>query len=361
MREVLDYLAFEGITDEDLAEVINKDLPPIIEFKMKNIIKRAKEEPKMIHLFGNYISSGQVAILGGDTGVGKTILSYDAALHISKGKTFLGEENEAEPLPVLYLDYELSRQSLLKRFPNENIFDDYFHRPDIDDLILRYEGEFNIDQIINCIDETNASFVVIDNISAVALKSTQDADTALQLIKAIHFLSRERKLTFLLIAHTPKILPNQALSINHISGSKILSNFADSVFMIGRSNQSINRRYIKLLKTRDTIENESVLVADIEFDGYLRFTSEFYDEEKHHLSLDPDKDSRKRNDLISIAEALFHGGPLRYSEFCDAYAKEYNKSPEMGKKIHNELKSKNMIIKLNNSWIINRNEITEME
>jgi hypothetical protein len=75
------------------------------------------------------------------------------------------------------------------------------------------------------------------------------------------------------------------LSLNHVGGSKHITNFADSVVFIARSEQSPNTRYIKQVKNRTGEMLPGVLVCEIaQMQGYLGFTLIGPDEERNHLA-----------------------------------------------------------------------------
>lgn len=349
----------ETMNDQDLLKILNEGhIEQQIDYSINNRINKAKEEKPMKPLFSSFLFTGEINFLAGDTGAGKTLLAFQLADSISNGLSTLEQNNETEPLIVLYYDFELSNQSLLKRYADYN-FSENFLCPDINDILIANEGKFTIDIIRNGIESTGANIIVIDNISAIALKSTQDQDTALQLMKEIKMLNIEKGITFIILAHTPKIPSNIPLSINHIAGSKHLTNFADSVSIIGKSSQKIERRYLKQLKSRNDELIERVLVMDIVFEKYLHFIYVNYDDEKNHLDYDPNKEQNKKNKLIEIAKSYFGNNSYYFNDFCNEYHSRTDLSIDRAKQIHRKLKMNNLIIKDPNSkkWILNRNEV----
>jgi hypothetical protein len=72
------------------------------------------------------------------------------------------------------------------------------------------------------------------------------------LMKELKRLKDTLALSVLVIAHTPKRDSTRPIGINDLAGSKILSNFVDSIFAIGQSGRGTDIRYIKHIKPRST-------------------------------------------------------------------------------------------------------------
>lgn len=100
-------------------------------------------------------------------------------------------------------------------------------------------------------------------------------------------LKREFNLTMLLLEHTKKVDPCRPIHLNDLQVSKFKSNFADSVFSIGRSAKDVNYRYIKQLKCRSTeitYDEDNVMICEeVKEDSFLHFKSIGYGSESEHL------------------------------------------------------------------------------
>ncbi len=70
------------------------------------------------------------------------------------------------------------------------------------------------------------------------------------IMRVLGRLKKHREISILVLAHTPKRDDSSALNINDLQGSKIMSNFADSVLAIGQCRTSTVARYIKHIKAR---------------------------------------------------------------------------------------------------------------
>jgi hypothetical protein len=99
--------------------------------------------------------------------------------------------------------------------------------------------------------KTGAKVLIIDNLTALTLKTTTDADAAMGLMRSLKKLQADLEVSILVLAHTTKIPNYVPIQLNQLGGSKHLANFADSVFAIAKSNQDENIRYLKQLKVRN--------------------------------------------------------------------------------------------------------------
>lgn len=206
--------------------------------------KRANLLPPAVKLFGNLFIEGELCILAGDNGAGKSILAMLIAEAISSGKKdLLGLIIESGFTKVLFYDLELSDRQFQSRV-NGHIFHPNF-------LFAQYAGEtLSFTEINQTVEATGAKVLIIDNLTALSEKNTIDPDAALKVIRGLNSIKRELSVSILVIAHTPKIPPGTDLTTNQISGSKKLTDLCDSAFFLGKSNQGQHIRYIKQVKTR---------------------------------------------------------------------------------------------------------------
>jgi hypothetical protein len=90
------------------------------------------------------------------------------------------------------------------------------------------------------------------------------------------------------LAHTPKRRnPARPIGTDDLHGSKLLINFADSAFAIGRSNTDNNLCYLKQIKQRNTRQvygDDNVCLCRIEKHlNFLQFRFEGSGPERPHL------------------------------------------------------------------------------
>jgi len=246
----------------------------------------AAKLPPLKKIFGTFFQSGEIAILAGDTGLGKSIFGVEIANANTNNRDLLLDQEIELKLgineSVLLLDFELSQRQFFQRYENYK-FPSNFLRAELNPM---YTGEdvISFEYLNQIIEQNNAEIIILDNISALSLRSTQEADIALQVMRGLKQLARKGK-SVLVLAHIPKIPRNIPLANDHLSGSKHLANFADSIFFLGQSNENQNYRYIKQTKCRNAELMKEVLVVSIERENdFLGFHMIRYDSEINHLS-----------------------------------------------------------------------------
>lgn len=272
-------------------------------------ITDAKKLPELKPLFFDIWYQTQVAILFADSGIGKTLLATQIADSITQGKAILESEFKPTPQPVLFIDFELSDRQFEKRYGSYS-FAPTFHRADINPDFLDYHekdfGKLIIEQIKVALDKTKASVLMIDNITWLKTQGTQDSQTALDLMRELTLLKRQRNLSLLVLAHTPKRSQFNPISQNDLSGSKHLANFADTMFAINKSTMDSKFRYIKHTKIRDSegrFDESNVMTCEIGTDQYglLGYQLRGYHTEAEHLEA---SDTERKEDKKQLAKEL---------------------------------------------------------
>jgi len=245
-------------------------------------IEMAKKQPIPKMLFSEFWYEGEFSILFADTNVGKSLLAVQIANNITKGETIEGFKLEAKKQGVLYYDFEMSNKQFELRYSNNYtdhfVFDETFLRGGFNSL-----AEINSNQTIEKlvleaieegIKETNYKIVIIDNITYIN-ENNEKASEASPLMKGLKSLKDRYGLSLLILAHTPKRNLSKPLDINDVQGSKMMVNYLDSCFGIGKCANDSERRYIKQIKQRNTREvygSENVCICKINgSDNFLRF------------------------------------------------------------------------------------------
>lgn len=256
---------------------------------MQSVIEDGKKKPPIHRLWGDFWWENELVFLFADSGIGKSILATQIAYEICKGESEYVEV-ETEPQKVLYFDFELSDRQLARRYANAE-FPDTFIRSAISEDISQDELSMGmIDGMRDKMLEMGAKVMILDNLSYLSTQ-TAEAEYAGVIMDGLTRIKREMGISIMVIAHTPKIEENKPLSKTNMAGSKILSNFADGVFAIGRTKSG--GRYLKLLKTRMVSEpDEKSLLPyfNIVAEPYLHFDKVGDETERKLLMGKPAKD-----------------------------------------------------------------------
>lgn len=270
-------------------------------------IKEAKNKPIPKCLFSEFWNEGELSILFAGSGIGKTILAVTIGESIASGNNIRGFKNEAPKQAVLYFDFELSDKQFEKRYSenyqNHYLFSDDFLRIEINPDAEDFSEEMLYQSLENTIVSTGSKVVIIDNITYLKT-NLESAKDALPLMKKLKLLKKRYKLSILCLAHTPKRDSSRPVSINDLSGSMMLGNFADSIFTINKSEKDKNVRYIKQIKARNTEHIfDSENVAEIEIVNHSNFTGiEFIDFSREAEHLRQVKEEEKNELETAIVE-----------------------------------------------------------
>ena len=247
----------------------------------KELFSTAVESDKAPRqVFGNFLYEGELSILFGDAGVGKSILAYDIAFFVSGG----GHEWEGMKSPnisTLYIDLGMSTKQFLSRYRTaEPYIPDTFHRAMIDSTELS-EKEI-LPEVTKLIAGTQATdnppkFIIIDNISNGF--GTMTASTKMRnLLSELKNLKEKFGLTILLIANSKKRKPRE-IELNDLGGWTNHLNFIDSIFSVGQSCRGESIKYIKQIKTQEDTGVDDVMSLMTKNVPFLHYKYLGYDDE----------------------------------------------------------------------------------
>ena len=258
-----DLFEVNEISESVTARNTRNTITPVTLLKVRKaseVIEESKNTPIPKMMFSELLNEGELCVLYGETGAGKSILAVQIADSISKGNNIEGFKNESEPQLVGYLDCELSDKQFENRYSNN--YSDHYHW---DDNMLRIgidsdnipEKDFEkqlMNSIEDAISQHGIKFFIIDNITYLD-DELDKGKKALPIIKSLKSLKRKYGLTMLVLGHTPKRDSSRPIVRNDLAGSRNILNFIDSAFAIGESSQDKSTRYIKQIKERDAEKN----------------------------------------------------------------------------------------------------------
>ncbi|MCR6641063.1 MAG: AAA family ATPase [Sporocytophaga sp.] len=267
----------------------------------------ADNQPEVEKLFHNFIVSGEITVVFGDTGIGKTLLAY-----------WLGFKFSRTQRKVFYYCLEMQEKQIRNRYPTLVAPDDFL-RADLDPDFN--EGGFNFDNIFKSIksdieeSDGDKPVLILDNLKALSLASMKDNEIAIKVMQALKKLINEYKekgkwLTIIVLSHVNKIGKGMPLELNHLSGAKELQNFADAIIGFGQSAQDPKLKYLKHLKVRGGVElHQQVLLLQSfnDVEGNHDFKEVGWEDEKLHL---PSKasDSGQSSEMMHTAYDMHKDG-----------------------------------------------------
>lgn len=229
----------EEIPDDDLFEIRSAG----------ECLKDATiDDPKM--LFGDLWFEGDVAVMFGESSVGKSILAVQIAEAVARGESIGAFENTTEPQTVLYLDLARTDAKFARLYMSEPDDNGKRTRYDFSDNLLRPNLKHNVHlpvaKLAGLVQQTGAKVLIIDNLAFLQRYSVP-RETAV-VMRELRKIRDRFGLSILLLMNGPRSVRYRGILAADIPSSTVVTSFADNIFAIGRSGSRSNERYIKHLK-----------------------------------------------------------------------------------------------------------------
>ncbi|MFL6466756.1 MAG: AAA family ATPase, partial [Pyrinomonadaceae bacterium] len=195
----------------------------------------SKRSSPLIHVFDEFWREGELALIFGASGTGKSLLAFQVADALARGMPIHGFVMPTGRQKVLYVDFNLSDVQFRNRYRGFKASKNLYRE--------RFIGEGDhFERIKKSVEANGIRVVIIDDLSAV--KRTNDGvRETLAFMRQLKQLCEELGISILAVsdAAEPK---NGEVSENDLGRSRILCTLADSVFAIGRTRHSEDGRYI---------------------------------------------------------------------------------------------------------------------
>jgi RecA-family ATPase len=208
-------------------------------------------------LFGELWYESELCVLFADSNTGKSLLAVQIANSICTGKPINGFKLTAQPQPVMYVDFELNTKQFQSRY-SDNYDSNFQFSENLIRTVINSQGplldgseleEALKDSIMTEIMKYNVKVLIVDNLTYLTSEAEKSKEAS-GLMKFLKRLKEDLNLSILVLAHTPKRDETRPITANDCQGSKMLGNFSDSSFTIGKSNRDKSLRYIKQIKVR---------------------------------------------------------------------------------------------------------------
>ena len=244
--------------------------------RMNQCIDDAHQLPPLVSLYPDIVLEGDLSIIFGQSGIGKTIFAMQIARYIAEsGKR------------LLYVDCEMTPRQLGNRYKTPN-FPPTFLRAEMD-------REHPAEDVLKGIEEVavanHVEVVFIDNITALGQSLDRSADAGV-LMASLNTLKKKYNWTLVVLNHVPKMFSgNVPLSLSAMQGSAKINQLIDDAIGLAQSSIDSNLVYIKQCKWRNgelTMGADHVAVYERckDEDGNLGFISRGFGTEQEHLSIE---------------------------------------------------------------------------
>ena len=263
--------------------------------RMNQCIDDAHQLPPLVSLYPDIVLEGDLSIIFGQSGIGKTIFAMQIARYIAEsGKR------------LLYVDCEMTPRQLGNRYKTPN-FPPTFLRAEMD-------REHPAEDVLKGIEEVavanHVEVVFIDNITALGQSLDRSADAG-ALMASLNTLKKKYNWTLVVLNHVPKMFSgNVPLSLSAMQGSAKINQLIDDAIGLAQSSIDSNLVYIKQCKWRNgelTMGADHVAVYERckDEDGNLGFISRGFGTEQEHLSIE---NSNEREEMKARVRELSNKG-----------------------------------------------------
>ena len=263
--------------------------------RMNQCIDEAHLLPPLVSLYPDIVLEGDLSIIFGQSGIGKTIFAMQIARYIAEnGKR------------LLYVDCEMTPRQLGNRYETAN-FPPSFLRAEMD---REHPAEDVLKGIEDVAVVNHVEVVFIDNITALGQSLDRSADAG-TLMASLNTLKKKYNWTLVVLNHVPKMFTgNVPLSLSAMQGSAKINQLIDDAIGIAQSSIDSNLVYVKQCKWRNgelTMGADHVAVYERRKDGYgnLGFNSRGFGTEQEHLSIE---NSNEREEMKARVRELSNKG-----------------------------------------------------
>ena len=270
-----------------------KDAGGFLVASMNDTLEKAKKLPPLVPLYDNIVLEGDLSVIFGQSGIGKTIFAMQVASDIAaKGKR------------VLYVDFEMTERQLYVRYPNL-IFPETFFRAEVDRDHINEDVLKGIEEVAKA---NMAEVVFIDNITALSQSLDKGSDAGV-LMAELNRMKKDNGWTMIILTHVPKMYcGNTPLTLSAIQGSAKINQLVDDVIGLGQSYKDKSLVYLKQCKWRNgerELDADHVAVFERCKDesGNLCFQFRGQGKESEHLAAASGNDKEELNAQIRAMKA----------------------------------------------------------
>ena len=320
--DITDYLA-EGHTKDDLLKLVDDAMKVAEKIDPLAILTVNEIEEKQVDwLVMDYIPKGQITILGGEGGSGKTSTWCAIAAAISSGNPCFMVKDlmpegfiTEEPRKVMFFSAEDSVEHVLKaRLRSNGANQENLLTIDISDD--RFENiRFNSKFLESLINEYRPALVIFDPIQAFVPPEIKmsERNAMRNCLRPLIGYGEKYGCSFLIVVHTNK--QNGLWGRKRLADSADIWDIARSVFLVGETKEK-HIRYISHEKCNYGMTGQTVLFSNasgrVEFKGYTdKKDKEFITELNFVTKSAPQREEAKEFILDTLVD---HSGEMLVSE-----------------------------------------------
>lgn len=257
--------------EEKPKEEDNKDKAGNIKIQSLAECVNSSNGPKPVVIPG-FLYQGGIGILGGRTGIGKSLLLGQLAVEVARGE---GEfipptaDGSTNPRSVIIIDGEMEDDDYVARFPDPTTIPGNITRISECDFVTAK-------QLTNCIRGIvsglmSEAVIIIDNIAALIKNPT--ASDIFDMYRDLRLIQRETAIpvTFLVGNHLAKVPEGMSIDETFLAGSANITRFASSIGILDKSARGSDYRFLKIIKERKNGAPAEVIELKYTEDEYKHY------------------------------------------------------------------------------------------
>lgn len=212
-----------------------------------NFVNKELEKKESI-IEGGILPQNSIAIVGGISKIGKSILVSNMAVQMATAKPFL-QFNIPKPKKVIYLQAEISEQSMQNRLRKMLDSIDYDIEPDMLFIVNRKNIKLNnpkdLRMVENLIKSKSADVLIIDPLYKFHSGDENKVNDMTRFFDRIDWLVAQNNISIVLVHHFGK--PQEGRDgATQFRGSSAIVDYGDSYLMLRRKSRDESRDYMKL-------------------------------------------------------------------------------------------------------------------
>jgi hypothetical protein len=217
-------------------------------------------------LYGDFWRTGELAVLIGESGIGKSLLATQIAEVIARGSqdSINGLPTATEPRNVIYFDFGRTREQFGRTYSCQPFDDepDYWQEYNfstnfdlarieiVTDIPDRFKG--SVDRYIRHwlfdeIAESQSGIFIIDSIEHLSIGTKYET-----LMRSLRYAASASGSSLLVVARSKPTRRPSEITLADVAQRAAITDEADTVFTIARSITHPDVRYVKDLKSRST-------------------------------------------------------------------------------------------------------------
>ena len=211
--------------------------------------------PKKDYLVDEIIGAGDLVVLAGDTGLGKSLIAHQIGVYLATGEDKILGFDIPKQRRVFYLNFELSNNEFNRRHRKiaSEIGENHFLKNFNFNVVGNKKGLFedNWGRIIETIENSYPyDLIIVDNLYASTDVNDEKNFELKKILRKITEVANVNGSAVLLVTHHRKHHPEENLSLHLVRGGSTLTNAMDMVLQVGRSLQDNELRYLTITKNR---------------------------------------------------------------------------------------------------------------